>query len=139
VDPAQQDKAMVAVERDNFGHGIQLVLSHQSQGIDLSGEAIVRIVQPRRVLLQGKCRTLRAYAIDTTIASSADRCELGTGAPSRDRILSAGETRLGSACHRTTPDMPSSTDDVRRSRPQPPSRRREFGPVGGKLVTKDFL
>ena len=45
---------MVAVERDNVGHGIEFVLSHQSQSIDLSSEAIVRVVQPRWVLLQRK-------------------------------------------------------------------------------------
>src|SRR4030095_10314295 len=67
---------MVAVYRDNVGHGIELVASHQSQGIDLSSEAIVRVAQPRWVLLQGKGRTPRAYAINTTIASSVDWCEV---------------------------------------------------------------
>jgi hypothetical protein len=54
IDPAQEHKTMVAVERDNVGHGIEFVLSHQSQSIDLSSEAIVRVVQPRWVLLQRK-------------------------------------------------------------------------------------
>jgi hypothetical protein len=35
---------MVAVDRDNVGDGIELVLPHQPQGVDLSGEAIVRVV-----------------------------------------------------------------------------------------------
>src|SRR5262249_26841072 len=49
LNPAQEDKAVVTVDRNHAGHRTKLVAFHQSQGIDLGGEAIVQIVLLRRV------------------------------------------------------------------------------------------